>query len=175
MVLDTQKRKQVTYFTGTEIENTCMKGSQTLFVVGVRPVEEIEMLAKNNNANHIYFGTSQSFNPETDEEMHQWTVMMRDLLDRDFYVTLDFGIEYIEKVTATGLMRYEKFVPMISAKIPNIYKLNKNTTLKIDDITWGLTNSGVWSKNLKEITNDMHYTDWEEYVGDTVIDVDNNE
>ena len=54
MVLDTQKRKQVTYFTGTEIENTCMKGSQTLFVVGVRPVEEIEMLAKNNNANHIY-------------------------------------------------------------------------------------------------------------------------
>ena len=95
MVLDTQKRKQVTYFTGTEIENTCMKGSQTLFVVGVRPVEEIEMLAKNNNANHIYFGTSQSFNPETDEEMHQWTVMMRDLLDRDFYVTLDFGIEYI--------------------------------------------------------------------------------
>ena len=175
MVLDTQKRKQVTYFTGTEIENTCMKGSQTLFVVGVRPVEEIEMLAKNNNANHIYFGTSQSFNPETDEEMHQWTVMMRDLLDRDFHVTLDFGIEYIEKVTATGLMKYEKFVPMISAKIPNIYKLNKNTTLKIDDITWGLTNSGVWRKNVKEITNDMHYTDWEEYVGDTVIDVDNNE
>ena len=43
MVLDTQKRKQVTYFTGTEIENTCMKGAQTLFVVGVRPVEEIEM------------------------------------------------------------------------------------------------------------------------------------
>lgn len=175
MVLDTQKRKQVTYFTGTEIENTCMKGAQTLFVVGVRPVEEIEMLANNNNAKHIYFGTSQSFHPETDEEMHQWTVMMRDLLDRDFHVTLDFGIEYIEKVTATGLMKYEKFVPMISAKIPNIYKLNKNTTLKIDDITWGLTNSGVWSKNLKEITNDMHYTDWDEYVGDTVIDVDNNE
>jgi hypothetical protein len=100
--------------------------------------------------------------------------MMRDLLDRDFSVTLDFGIEYMEKVTASGLMKYEKFVPMISAKIPNIYKLNKNTTLKIDDITWGLTNSGVWSKNLKEITDNMHYTDWEEYVGDTVIDVDNN-
>ena len=46
MVLDTQKRKQVTYFTGTEIENTCMKGEHTLFVVGVRPVEEIDMLAK---------------------------------------------------------------------------------------------------------------------------------
>ena len=93
----------------------------------------------------------QSFTPETEEEVNQWTVMMRDLLDRDYSVTLDFGIEYIEKVTATGLMKYEKFVPMISAKIPNIYKLNKNTTLKIDDITWGLTNSGVRSKNPKEI------------------------
>ena len=175
MVLDTQKRKQVTYFTGTEIENTCMKGSQTLFVVGVRPVEEIEMLAKNNNANHIYFGTSQSFNPETDDEMHQWTVMMRDLLDRDFYVTLDFGIEYIEKVTDTGLMKFERFIPMVSAKIPNIYKLNKNTTLKIDDVTWGHSNTGVWSKNLKDITEHMHYTDWSEYVGDTVIDVDNED
>ena len=59
--------------------------------------------------------------------------------------------------------------------LDNNNQWNKNTTLKIDDITWGLTNSGVWSKNLKEITNNMHYTDWEEYVGDTVIDVDNNE
>jgi len=174
MALDTTKRKQVTYFTGIEIENTCMKGQQTLFVVGVRPVEEIEMLAKNNDAQHIYFGTSQSFTPETDEDINAWVQMMRDLLDRNFYITLDFGIEYIEKVTASGLMKYEKFVPMISAKIPNIYKINKNATLKIDDITWGLTNTGVWSKNLKEITNSMHYTDWKEYVGDTVIDVDND-
>ena len=98
MVLDTQKRKQVTYFTGTEIENTCMKGEHTLFVVGVRPVEEIDMLAKNNNAKHIYFGTSQSFTPETEEEVNQWTVMMRDLLDRDYSVTLDFGIEYMKKL-----------------------------------------------------------------------------
>ena len=110
MVLDTTKRKQVTYFTGIEIENTCMKGKQTLFVVGIRPVEEVEMLAKNNDAQHIYFGTSQSFHPETDEDLTAWASMIRDLLDRDFWITLDFGIEYIEKVTASGLMKYEKFV-----------------------------------------------------------------
>ena len=45
MALDTAKRKQVIYFTGTEIENTVAKGWQTLFVVGVRPAEEIEKLA----------------------------------------------------------------------------------------------------------------------------------
>ena len=45
MALDTAKRKQVIYFTGTEIENTVAKGWQTLFVVGIRPVDEIAKLA----------------------------------------------------------------------------------------------------------------------------------
>ena len=100
---------------------------------------------------------------------------MQELLEDKYWVTLDFGIEYIETVTDTGLMKYERFIPMVSAKIPNIYKFNKNTTLKIDDVTWGHSNTGVWSKNLKAITENMHYTDWSEYVGDTVIDVDNEE
>ena len=54
-------------------------------------------------------------------------------------------------------------------------KVNGNATLKIDDVTWGHSNTGVWSRNLNEITKDMHYTDWKEYVGDTVIDVDTDE
>ena len=36
MALDTQKRKQVVYFVGDEIENTIAKGFRTLFVVGTR-------------------------------------------------------------------------------------------------------------------------------------------
>ena len=75
MVLDTQKRKQVTYFTGVEIENTCMKGEFTLFVVGIRPVEEIDML-QNNNA-HIYFEQVKALLKQ--KKKNQWTVMMRDL------------------------------------------------------------------------------------------------
>ena len=41
----------------------------------------------------------------------------------------------------------------IMIKIPNIYKLNKNTTLKIDDITWDLqtVESGVKSKRTQTI------------------------
>ena len=58
-------------------------------------------------------------------------------------------------------------------KYPNIYKLNKNTTLKIDDVTWGHPIQ-VFGAKSKEITEHMHYTDWSEYVGDTVIDVDND-
>jgi hypothetical protein len=175
MALDTAKRKQVIYFTGVEIENTVMKGFQTLFVVGIRPVEEIARLAIDNKAKHIYFGTSQSFIIDEQEKLKDWIDILKTLLEKDFWITLDFGIEYIEQVTASGLMSYKKFIPMISAKLPNIYKINANATLKIDDVTWGHSNTGVWSKNLKEITNSMHYTDWKEYVGDTVIDVDTDE
>ena len=169
MALDTAKRKQVIYFVGDEIENTVAKGFRTLFVVGTRDPKEIMDLADHHNCKHIYFGTSQSYNGDG-----KFATVMKELLENKYWVTLDFGIEYIEKVTETGLMKYERFIPMVSAKIPNIYKLNKNTTLKIDDVTWGHSNTGVWSKNLKQITEHMHYTDWSEYVGDTVIDVDND-
>ena len=170
MALDTAKRKQVVYFVGDEIENTIAKGFRTLFVFGTRDVKEIMDLADHHNCKHIYFGTSQSYDGN-----EKFTTVMKELLENKYWVTLDFGIEFIETVTDTGLMKFERFIPMVSAKIPNIYKLNKNTTLKIDDVTWGHSNTGVWSKNLKAITENMHYTDWSEYVVDTVIDVDNEE
>ena len=127
-----------------------------------RDPKEIMDLADHHNCKHIYFGTSQSYNGDG-----KFATVMKELLENKYWVTLDFGIEYIEKVTETGLMKFERFIPIVSAKIPNIYKLNKNTTLKIDDVTWGHSNTGVWSKNLKAITENMHYTDWSEYVGDT--------
>ena len=70
-------------------------------------------------------------------------------------------------------MAFERFIPMISAKIPNIEKLNKNAVLKIDDTTWGLTNKGVWSKDLATLKDTMQYTEWAEYKDDTVLDIDN--
>ena len=44
MALDTNKRKQVVYFVGDEIENTIAKGFRTLFVVGTRDPKEIKDL-----------------------------------------------------------------------------------------------------------------------------------
>ena len=49
MALDTQKRKQVVYFVGDEIENTIAKGFRTLFVVGTRDPKEIMDLADHHN------------------------------------------------------------------------------------------------------------------------------
>ena len=60
MALNTEERQQVTYFTGKEVEQTPNFGMDTLFVVGVQPVDEIAKRADERNITHIYLGTSQS-------------------------------------------------------------------------------------------------------------------
>ena len=55
MAIDTKGRQLVDYFVGIEVENTAMKGERTLFVVGIKPVEEIIALAEKHNLKHIYF------------------------------------------------------------------------------------------------------------------------
>jgi hypothetical protein len=59
MGLDTNKRQEVVYFTGTEVEHTAMYGEKTLFVVGVLPCNEIQKRADAHGIKHLYFGTSQ--------------------------------------------------------------------------------------------------------------------
>ena len=76
MALDTQKRKQVVYFVGDEIENTIAKGFRTLFVVGTRDPKEIMDLADHHNCKHIYFGTSQSYDGDG-----KFATVMKELLE----------------------------------------------------------------------------------------------
>ena len=41
MGLNTHERQKTDYFIGTEVENTSMKGEKTLFIVGVKDVNDI--------------------------------------------------------------------------------------------------------------------------------------
>lgn len=166
MALDTDTRQQVDYFVGTEVENTAMKGEQTLFVVGVKPVDEIIALANKHQIKHLYFGTSQSFHPTNPYEWENWDNMIKPLLIKDFWVTLDFGVEYCRDLNEQSWNEYNTFIPMISVKIPYIRQYNFNATLKIDDNTWGDTNPGVWCHPLNELLTRNVYTDWKDYVGD---------
>ena len=80
MGLDTNKRQEVVYFTGTEVEHTAMYGERTLFVVGVQPCNEIQQRADAHGIKHLYFGTSQSFAPESDADWIAWENMIKALL-----------------------------------------------------------------------------------------------
>lgn len=159
-------RKATTYFIGTEVENTIMKGERTLFVVGVQPAERIVQKATAHDIKHIYLGTSQSFTPQSTAEWDAWDKMIMELLLLDLWVTLDFGVEYADTLHEEGWCESNRFIPMISVKLPYIKLYNYNATLKIDDTTWGHSNPGVWCHSLHDLMDRRVYTDWKDYVGD---------
>ena len=172
MGLNTEERLAVVYFTGYEVEHTVCHGMKTLFVVGTPPLDEILQQANRDvDIKQIYFGTSQSFKPKamTQEEYDPWDVVILGCLKENYWVTLDFGIEHIEGVIESGYCEYDRFVPMISCKLPYIKLLNYNATLKLDDLTWGKTNSGVWTHQLHDLMSKDKCTYWDQYTQDTTI------
>jgi hypothetical protein len=170
MGLDTNKRQEVVYFTGTEVEHTAMYGERTLFVVGVQPCNEIQKRADAHGIKHLYFGTSQSFAPESDADWAAWENMIKALLSAGYWCTLDYDVFYVKEVLELGFDEHNNFINMISVKLPYIKQFNYNATLKLDDNTWGDTNSGVWCHSIHSLMDRRVYTDWRDYVGDEVID-----
>jgi len=168
MGLDTEQRQNVVYFTGYEVEHTICYDMFTLFVVGTPPLEEILKHAEEHKVKHIYFGTSQSYHPSIDS-VSDWDTVIKGCLDNGYWVTLDYGVEYHDNVVDSGYNDYEKFIGMCSVKLPNINKLNKNTTIKLDDTTWGDTNPGVWTHNLDDLKTTDTFTSWDRYTQDTDI------
>ena len=171
MALNTEERQNIVYFTGYEVEHTICHGMYTLFVVGTPPVTEILEQAKKHEVKQIYFGTSQSFNPNniSKEEYGPWDKVIWGCLDAGYWVTLDFDVKHIEGIHESGYCEHDRFVPMISVKLPYIRLLNYNTTLKLDDLTWGKTNSGVSTHQLNDLMGKDKYTYWDQYTKDTDI------
>jgi hypothetical protein len=178
MSLDTNQRKQAIYFTGIEVEHTVCYGMKTLFVVGLQPTDKILELAEKNQVEQIYFGTSQSF-PKIDindfTTWSEWSLMIENCLMSGYWCTLDLDVQQAAGLLDTGLCEYNRFVPMISVKLPYISQFNYNTTIKLDDVTWGATNSGVWTHHLHSLLTKENYTHWDQYIGDTSINGDTNE
>lgn len=169
MGLNTEARQGVVYFTGYEVEHTVAHGMYTLFVVGTPPLSEILQEAAKHKVQQIYFGTSQSFRPETYEDWKTWDDRIMGCLKADYWVCLDFDAEYARDFHEEGWCEQDRFIPMISVKLPYIKLYNYNTTLKIDDRTWGATNPGVWTHQLHDLMSKDKYTYWDQYTEDTEI------
>ena len=171
MGLDTQQRQAVTYFTGNEVEHTIAHGMFTLFVVGTPPLSDILYKAMRHKVKHIYFGTSQSYDSAG---IDTWDDRIRGCLDKGYFVTLDFDVKYTEDILEMGWCEYNRFIPMVSVKMPYIEQFNYNTTIKIDDTTWGATNPGVWTHQLHDLQDKSKFTHWDQYTGDSVIRAEEN-
>ena len=177
MGLNTEQRQDVTYFTGYEVEHTVAYGMRTLFVVGTPSLKDILAIAEDSQSfedeskriKQIYFGTSQSFNPATYDDWKIWDSRIMGCLEAGYWVCLDFDVKYAEEIHEEGWCEQDRFIPMISVKLPYIKLYNYNATLKIDDRTWGATNPGVWTHQLHDLMSKDKYTYWDQYTEDNSV------
>lgn len=156
--------ESVIYFTGTEVEHTPQYGERTLFVVGIRDVEEVASIAKEKECKHIYCGANMSWHQSED-----WDAMILGLLKKDFWVTLDFPTTDMEWILDSGYTEYNRFIPMISVKLPYIDQLGYNACIKLDDKDFDSSNPGVWVHRVHDLKCQDKFTDWDKYSKDEII------
>lgn len=164
----------VIFFFGEEVEYTPAFGMETLFVVGVQPVEEIaEQLSKvtRKGIQHIFFGANHSFNPRVNDynEWKSWEEMITFFLEKGYLCSLDIPMSAVEEFHDGGLCEYSNFIPQIRISIPYIKLWNYNTMVKIDDKGFNATNPGVWTHSLHSLMDRSKFTDWNKYNNDKVI------
>lgn len=158
----------IQFFFGSEVEHTPAYGLDTLFVVGIQGVEDIESKLK-SHIKHIFFGANHSFDPKSPDEWHTWESMISHFLDRDYLCSLDIPVSAAEEFHDGGLCEYDNFIPQIRVSVPYIKLWNYNTMLKIDDKGFKSTNPGVWCHSLHKLMNRDCFTDWSKYLNDKVI------
>ena len=160
------------FFVGTEIEHTPAYGMRTLFVVGLQDSTDIAIQCTMNRCDHIYLGANQSYNPKDYGEVSQWDDLVANLLHADLWVTLDIDSKFVD--ISSDLLscacEYNKFIPMLSFKVPYIRNLNYNTCVKIDDKGFKATNPGVWVHHLHDLMDRRRFTTWSKYENDVIVD-----
>ena len=163
--------EDIQYFVGTEVEHTPQYGKKTLFVVGIKDSDEIANLAEFNGCKHIYLGANMSFDvtENTESQWQPWENMAFPLLEKGYWVTLDVDVSQVEGLLETGLVEHNRFIPMISVKLPYIEQLGYNACLKIDDKDFDASNPGVWVHKMHDLKDRAVFTDWSKYTTDTII------
>ena len=164
-------KDDVTMFVGTEVEHTPQYGKKTLFVVGIQNHSDIVHSAEMHGCKHIYLGANMSFNvtDNTESQWQPWEAMVFPLLKEGYWVTLDVDVSQIEGLLETGFTEYNRFIPMISVKIPYIEQLGYNACLKIDDKDFDASNPGVWVHKVHDLKTRDSFTDWSKYTTDTIV------
>jgi len=159
----------VAFFIGPEVEHTPAYSKKTLFVVGKQDVSTIERLAREYKTPHIFMGANHSFDGSVDA---YWDMTITALLDRGFWVTLDYEAHMHDKVLTMlnkGIWQSRLFVPLLGVRIPEVQTSSPNLTIKIDDVDFKATNAGVWCWNHQAITDANRFTDWQDYGTDFVL------
>lgn len=159
------------YYVGPEVEHTPAFSKKTLFVVGKQSLDQIEIIAREYKTPHIFMGANRSFNAAS-EDLY-WDQVITALLDRGFWVTLEYQAhehETVLQMLNPGVWQCRTFIPVLNVRIPRIQSSNPNLTVKIDDVNFNSTNAGVWCLHHHEVTDSNRFTDWNEYIDIEPVD-----
>jgi len=163
----------VKFFVGKNVEHTLTNGMNTLYVIGIPDIEEIIRVLTQyigeDEITHIYFGAEKSFKVVTYEDMEEWTPTIQHFLTLDYWCTLDLDSSLLNFIHETDLVSWNKFIPMLSVKIPYASDLGYNAVIKIDDVDFNHSNTGVWCHQIHDLLDYSKYTCWSEYADDTVV------
>jgi hypothetical protein len=163
--------EDVSYFIGNEVEKTPFYGRKTLFVVGLKNPRKIIKKANDNLIRHIYLGANMSFKNTVwaEDKTSKLREILDALLNERFQVTLDISKSF-DLSTIDMFVENEYFHIMYSLPIPNAEKYAKAITVKIDDIGFNKTNTGVWCSPLEKFMDPVVKTEWDAYKTDEVIE-----
>jgi hypothetical protein len=167
--MNREGHENTNFFVGKEVERTPAYGMQTLFVVDLQPVDQVELMLTALNCKHIFFGANHSFDPVANNDWDAWEAMIRYFLVQDYLCTLDIPVSAAEDFLESSLVEWNNFIPQIRIPLPYIKQWNYNTMIKLDDKDFNATNPGVWCHNLHDLMDRSKYTDWRDYKGDTKI------
>jgi hypothetical protein len=167
MTIERQDHDDAVYFVGPEVETSAAFSKKTLFVVGVRGIQQMIDLAREHNCPHIYLGANRSF-----QNNKLWAEIVPALLDEGFWVTLDYPASAQQFVVDTLPGKYAAhphFIPMVSCIVPYVETFSKNLVLKVDDTDFQGTNTGVWCIPQHDLLDRNRFTPWVDYGNDEVI------
>ena len=94
---------------------------------------------------------------------------LKRLLKKGYWITLDFPVTDTEWVLESGYTEYNRFIPMVSVKLPYIDQLGYNACIKLDDKDFDATNPGVWVHKVHDLKTRETFTDWSKYSKDEII------
>lgn len=170
--MNLEEQSKVTFFIGPEVEHTPAYSKKTLFVVGKPEVSRIEKLAREYKVPHISLGANLSFQCNSTEDATYWDTTVTSLLDKGFWVTLNYRAEEhvdVLKILNPGIWQSRIFVPLLGVGIPQLETSNGNLTVKFHSNGNRSTNPGVWSLHYHQITDSNRFTDWGDYDTDVGI------
>ena len=166
------KKKDITFFIGTEIEKTPAYGLKTLFVVGLQSIENVKEHL-HADISHIFFGANHSFDPASQSHdadyYREWDSMIMYFLEKGYKCSLDIPLNAAEDFLESTCVEFNNFIPQIRVPIPYIEQWNYNTMLKIDDKGFNKSNPGIWTHSLHDLMDRKKFTDWKDYGLDKVL------